>query len=465
MTESSQSGSEPSDTLEDLSGFVHELAFDDIPAPVVEREKWHLLDTLGCMLYGTTRPWVQKVERALSILGEQGAATVPGSGARLPAARAALVGGTAAHSMDFDDHCQEAGVHAGSATVPTALAFAETHDRPVSGRELLTALTAGVEVGIRSGFGIGYGSVGEGWHIAGWTGAFAGAATTGTLLGLSPGPQGHALAVAGTQGCGLLGAQYGTDVKRFHMGKAAEAGYLGAFLADESFTGDTGIFAERYGSIGPTMSDDYDTDAVTADLGREYRLMDKLVFKPFPSVGQVHAPVDGLRTALEENDVDTDDVESVVVRTTSTVKDHVGWEYEPVDVMSAQANIQYAIATFLLDGSVDVDSYTESAIRRPEVLSRVSDVSVVVDEAIAEESFGAVVDVDTSQETYTTAVETPLGYPENPMTDDQLLEKFRKQASKPLDDDAVETIIDRVLDIEAEDDVSELLGLLSPSSQ
>lgn len=446
-------------TLDRLSTFVHDLNYDDIPMEVRKMEKRHVLDTLGCILYGSTTPWVGKVVRTLDRMGERGDASVLGTAQSVPPARAALINGTASHSMDFDDHCQEAGIHAGSATVPTALAAAEAADDPVDGREFLTSVTAGVEVGIRSGFGVGYGSVGRGWHIAGWTGAFAGAATTGKLFDLDHSRQCHALAVAGTQGCGLLGAQYGAEVKRFHMGKAAEAGYLGAALARESFTGDTEIFQERYGAIGPTMSDDYDIDAVVDGIGERYRLLDKLALKPFPSVGQVHAAVDATRSILASEGIDSSEVSSVRVRVTPTVKDHVGWEYEPTDVMSAQANIQYAIATLLVEGRVTVDAYAPEVIGRNAVLSRVEDVVIVDDDSLDEETFGSVVELTTGGKTHSHAVDTPRGYPENPLSIAEIEAKFRDQAEIALPTDSVDRIIGMVDDLERVEDVGEIVRL------
>lgn len=440
-------------SLERLAEYIYDLQYDDIPSEVLNRERAHILDTLGCILYGSTTPWVQKVIGTFDRLDETGTVSVLGTDAGVPPARAALVNGTASHSMDYDDHAQEAGIHAGSATVPTALAVAESLDRPIDGQEFLTAVTAGVEVGIRSGFGIGYGSVSRGWHIAGWTGAFAAATTVGKLFELPKDQLAHALAVAGTQGSGLLGAQYGAEVKRFHMGKAAEAGYVAAGLAREGFTGDTKIFQDRYGAIGRTMSDDYNIEEITAGLGSRYRIMDKLSLKPFPSVGQIHAPVDAIRGILEGEQIEPQEVENVVIYSTPTVKDHVGWEYEPTDVMSAQANIQYAVATLLVDGEVTIDAYTEEAIRRPEVLDRIEDISVVADDSLEATTFGSVVEVTTDDGTYENAVDTPRGYPEKFLSTDEIRAKFRNQAMKAVPEEDVDVLIDIISDIKSIDDI------------
>lgn len=451
----------------ELASYLSELTYDDLPAEVADVERWHVLDTLGCVLYGSTTPWVRKVVAALESMGESGDASVVGTDASFSPARATLVNGTASHSMDFDDYCQDAGVHAGSATVTSALSYAETADEPVSGREFLAAVAAGVETSIRTGYGIGRGSLLRGWHIAGWTGAFGAAATTAVLAGLSQEHAGHSLALAGTQGAGLMGAAYGSEVKRFHMGKAAESGYLGTVLAEQDFTGDTHIFEERWGSIGTTMSEDYDPDAVTEELGRCYHLLDKLSFKPYPSVGQVHPAADAVYDLLTEHDLDGDDVAGVTLRLTQAAKEKSGWPFEPRDVMSAQANMQYAVGALLVDGELTIESYTPEAIRRPAVLDAIEDrLELVVDDSldVGDPSFArynTVAEVTTTDgNRYTAEMSIPRGFPQNPMTDEELTEKFRRQAAYVLDEDAIDACLDFVLSIEEQDDVARLVDVV-----
>lgn len=458
------------DTTMRLAEYLADLSYSDVPAEVIDRERWHFLDTLGCILYGVTTPWTQKLQRALGAIGEldHGSATILGTATATPPARAALINGMASHSMDYDDYCQDAGVHAGSAVVPCALAYSQAADEPCSGRDLLTALSAGVEVGVRSGYGIGRGSLFQGFHIAGWTGSFAGAATTSYLAGLSRDQTANAIAIAGTQGAGLMGAAFGAEVKRFHMGKAAESGFLAAALARESFTGDTRIFQERWGAIGPTMSDDYDIDAVTANLGRTYELLDKLSFKPYPSVGQTHPAITALSELIETNHLDGAEVSSIRVKTTPNAKEKSGWEFEPIGVMSAQSNIQYALATLLVDGAITLDAYTEDAIRRPEILERIDDITIAVDDALSDESGGfnarynTIVEVDTATgDRYSNQVSLPKGFPDNPMSEDELIAKFTDQASRVLPQDTVEQTIAMVRDLENIDDISELIDPLT----
>ena len=457
------------ETTGQLAGYLADLTYDDLPQEAVELEKRHLLDTLGCILYGTTTPWVRKVVDALEANEEtgHGSVSVPTTGIKLPPARAALVNGTASHSMDYDDYCQDAGVHAGSAIVPATLSYVQSTDRTVSGKDAITALTGGVEVAVRSGYGIGRGSLFDGWHIAGWTDAFGGAATAGLLMGLDREKMAHSLALAGTQGAGLMGAAYGAEVKRFHMGKAAESGYLGAMLAEQSFTGDTKIFTERWGGIGQTMSDDYDIPAVTEGLGDTYEFLSKLTFKPFPSVGQTHPPATAIRLIVEENGLDTDEITNVRVRVTETAKEKAGWDFEPEGVMSAQGNMQYAIGTYLVDGEIRIDAYTEEAIRRPAVLKRIENIEIipdpdlVADDASFNSRYKTTVEADTVDgSTYSATVSQPPGFPENPMSDEELIEKFTEQAEYVLDDEDIDAIVNFVLNVEDQDDFAELFEYL-----
>ncbi|MFB6312071.1 MAG: MmgE/PrpD family protein [Salinirussus sp.] len=452
-----------------LAEYLSKVTFADLPDEVIERARWHLLDTLGCIAYGLETPWVGAVVDALGDLGEigHGPASIPTTGIAVSPARATLVGGTAAHAMDFDDYCQDAGVHAGSAVLPAIFARAETRDEPVDGRAALTAMAAATEVGIRTGYGIGRGSLARGWHIAGWTGAVAGAAAASVLGGLDRETTAHAIAIAATQGAGLMGATYGASVKRFHMGKAAESGYLGAILADNGLTGDTKLFKDRWGSISTTMAADGDPGAVTDALGERYTLLETLTLKPYPSVGQTHPAITGVESILTETEINGEDVDTVEVHVTDAAKDKSGWEYEPTGVMAAQSNIQYAIATLLLEGRLSVHDYTDEAIRRPAVLDRVDDITVRADDALVTDAsdynarYATRVIVQTRDgDRHERRISVPKGFPENPLSPSQLEAKFRDQAGAVLDSSAVETAIDRVADLEACTDVTDLLTIL-----
>lgn len=149
------------------------------------------------------------------------------------------------------------------------------------------------------------------------------------------------------------------------------------------------------------------------------------------------------------------------IQTTRTVKDHVGWGDEPTDGMAAQANVRYA-AILLVVGRLTVEIFTAKAIDRPAVLERIGDVAVVVDEGLAYETLGTIAEVEAGGERHERAVETPLGYPENPLPKTTLEAKFRRQAGHVLDAAAVDRTIELVDDLQALDDVTAMHGVLVP---
>lgn len=449
---------------EALAAYACSVEYADLPEDVKALEKDHIVDTIGCILYGSTTPWVNKVIRGLGTIEDTGDSVVFGQDTTLSPASTVLVNGMASHSMDYDDTCRP-GVHAGSATIPSACATVRRLDRAVPGEEFLTAITAGVEIGIRSGLGIGRNCVERGFHIAGWSGTFAAAATTGILEGLTQEEMAHALAIAGTQGAGLMGAQYGAEVKRYHMGRAAQSGYLATHFAREGLTGDQRIFGDRYGSIGRTLSGEgqYETDAVIAEIGDEYRMIDSMHLKPFPSIISIHAPVAGVRDILREHDLDPATVQAVTVWTSRASKEHVGWDYEPTGVMSAQGNIQYGIASLLEDGELTINAYTPEAIRRDSVVDRTKSIEILVDETAGEDgSWASKVELTTTDgETYSTIVNAPPGSPNNRFSQDELEGKFRTQATAALPEEKTEKLLEYIRDLEDQSDVSDMFSLVT----
>ncbi len=462
------------DVNTELSSFIVDLSFDTLPSEIVQTEKLHVLDTVGCMIYGTTTPWVSQFIAGIRATEHTGDSTVVGQAEGVTPRSAVMLNGAAAHSMDYDDYCLDGGIHAGASTVPPALALADNIG--LSGEDVLTAITAGVETGIRVGIGIGrQGGIKKGFHIGGWTGSAAAAATTGKLLGLSVSEMSNALAISLSLGAGLLGAARGANIKRFHMGRAAESGYLAAHLAQHSVAGDTEIWERTYGSLYALAGEGFNPAGVIADLGTQYRITDTLCFKPFPSIGTIHPSVTALAELLREHEIEREEVDHIRVFVTENVKEKVGRDYEPIDVMSAQGSLKYALAGYLEDGELSIHDYTEAAINRESVITRTQDIEVVVDESLGEKGAFELLDdspykrsrrvrivVSTRDgQSYERTGKVPKGWPENPLTEEEILEKFRNLAQPVFEPGDVSRIEDTVLSLEEAENMTALLDDLS----
>ncbi len=134
----------------DLATFSSQIEYDDLPAVVVERIKLSVLDSLGCVLFGNSLRWTERVLDMVRFEGGMAVASVFGTDVRTSISQAVLVNSTGGHAFELDDIHKESIVHAGSIAVPVALAFSEGR-RPMDGRELIASIVAGYEIGTRVG--------------------------------------------------------------------------------------------------------------------------------------------------------------------------------------------------------------------------------------------------------------------------------------------------------------------------
>ena len=165
----------------DLAAFAAGLKFEDIPPEAIERIKYCALDSIGCCLFGVTLPWTRHVQAMAEAEGAKPVASIYGSGRRTSIAQAVLVNSTAGHAFELDDIHKESIVHPGSLATPVALAYAEAAGG-ASGRDVITGMIAGYEVGTRVGNAATMSLFLRGFHPQGTSGAFVAAATAGRMV-------------------------------------------------------------------------------------------------------------------------------------------------------------------------------------------------------------------------------------------------------------------------------------------
>jgi aconitate decarboxylase len=363
-----------------LAEFVSRLSLADIPNAVREHAKLDILDTLGCALFGQSLPIAKTLEAAFHPGDDNGAAAVWGSAWRTSPATAAFVNGTLVHSYELDDLHHVAILHPGGTTLPAITAVAEIQTR-VTGADLLVAHVAGLEASSRVGLAVGVPLLTRGWHNNGVLGVFGAASGAARLLNLSP-PQAHnAIGIAGSLASGLMAAQYGAMIKRGHAGNAAQVGVRAGLLAQRDFTGIEAIFEEPYGGFLSTFADDYIIDEIDKDLGTRWETVN-VGFKPFSSCGSTHSTVNTVLNLKKEHGFQARDVKNVRVDASTATRDHVGWQYVPDQVITAQMNLAYASSVALIDGECFVDQFAADRLRDPRILDLASRFEVYADPEI-----------------------------------------------------------------------------------
>lgn len=448
-----------------LATFAAELRYEDLPAVVVDRMKTSLLDSIGCCLYGMTLPWTQRVLAMVEAEGARPVAALFGTGQRTSVAGAALVNGTAGHAFELDDIHKESIVHAGSIALPVAAAFAEAAGTPCDGRRLLTALACGYEIGTRVGNAATMSLFFRGFHPQGTSGVFVAAATAGWMLGLDAGQMQHALGIVGSQAGGLMAAQEGAMVKRFHAGRAAQSGVYSAQLAQRGFTGISDVLEAPYGGYLSSYSDKPDAARLTEGLGQDWETA-KVGYKPHASVTSIHAAMDALRQLMDTHGLAASDIASVDVGVSHMTYVHCAWEYRAQGVTAAQMNLSYGLAVIALDGVAFVAQYDESRLSDPRILDFISRIQAREDAGI--DAMGpafrhaARIGVRTHDgRSLHNEILHRRGSPENPLSAAEVERKFRAVVAGCLSAADIDRTVALVARIEQLDDVAPLLALLA----
>ena len=451
-----------------VAQFVAGLAYDDIPEAVRQRIKLLILDSLGCGLYGVDLEWTQIILKTLqSVDRTEDGCRVWGTDQRLSAPHAALINGTMIQGFELDDVHRRGVLHVGAVTLPALIAVAELKGG-MTGRDLLAAAVAGYEIGPRVGICMGQEHIGQGWHSGATLGVFSAAAGAARGLNLSPEQTIHALGVAGTQSAGLMAAQYGAMVKRMHAGRSSQSGLYGALLAANGFTGIVDVLESEYGGFCSTFSrsqDRFDLEELTKGLGQDWETM-RISLKFYSCVGSNHTTLDAIRTMQERHPFGADDVERIVVHGSQVTVDHVGWKYKPEGLTSAQLNLPFCVATYMLEGDCFVEQFTEDCVADPDRMAYSERIETQHDPEITAKGWTARhevwVEVFLRDGTHLEErCEAPRGSERSFASAADVAAKFEKLARHTLPDDRVAALRDAILNLEDLGDATEIPKLLA----
>jgi 2-methylcitrate dehydratase PrpD len=413
-----------------LSEFVADLQFEDLPRDVVERIKLLVLDTIGAGLLGAGMPWSVRMRKTVQDMEAPGDGSIWGTHLRFSAPTAALVNGTAVHGFEIDD--VGAGGHNGSVTLTSILPLAQ-HRGGISGKEVITATTAGIEVASRVGKCVGgIPHTGMGFHGPGLMGTFASAGSSMKALRLSADQCVDTLGHAGQQAASLMFTHHGGMGKRMLAGQAARAGVFGALLAANGYTNAPNVFEAEYGGFpaahtGNRRPPAYDLTELTKGLGTEWQSRG-VNFKMWACRVPNHATLEAIRGLRKQHDIAADDIDSVEIRLGKGSYQNVGWAYTPTTITSAQLNLYYVASLMLLENDVFVDQFTGGKISSPRVLDMISRVHVMHDPGMDEYGYsGTPVKISMRNGTvYETVGHVRGSGGDDPITQADVMTKFRK---------------------------------------
>jgi 2-methylcitrate dehydratase PrpD len=414
-----------------LADAMARASFDDLPPRVIADTQRSVLDWLGSALAGSVEPPARMVQQVVRGFGTCDEATVFGSG-HSSAAGAALANGVASHILEFDDVHKGSTLHPAAPIIPAALAVAEREH--ADGRAFLLAVAVGYEAALRIGEAVGINHY-RFWHPTGTAATFGAAMASGSLLRLDSRRMLDALGSAGTQAAGLW--EFNADgamSKHLHPGKAAFNGILAADLAKTGFTGASRILEGERGFFRAT-SVDSDPTRITSGLGAHWKISENC-YKLHSCCGHTHTAIDaaiGLRTRLTQVDRTIDAVKECQVETYGPGFEIVK-ETNPRTPFQAKFSLAYVTAAALLEGRVGLeqfspDRFSDAGVIEARIASLLPRIHAKVTEdltAMYPAAWPARIHIilkDGSE--LSGGVDYPRGNPENPVSTEELEDKFR----------------------------------------
>jgi 2-methylcitrate dehydratase PrpD len=419
------SGTQPTRRLAEFSA---SLRFEQLPAEVIGKAKLCILDTLGCCIFGASLPPVQKLADVAEAEQCAPQSAVFGIPFRTSPALAALVNGTSAHAFQLDEIHIESTLHPGSLALPAAFALAE-NDPTVSGRDLIAAMVAAYEVGIRVGLAAKGGMFKTGFHNQGTTGVFIAAAAAAHVHRLNADQTQQALGIAGSQAAGLMAVQDGAMTKSFHSGRAAQSGVYAAELARRGYTGIPDVLEAPYGAFFSSFVDDWSEPALTAELGARWETL-RVGFKPAPASNGSITAMTSIDKIMRVNNLVATDIEKITAFVSDNTLHHCGWPYTPdriQSILSAQMNLRYGLAVMALERQSGVEQFAESKIRDPQIMKFIDCIDVAHEPRFEDGRYRVACRLVVrckDGNAYETMTLFRPGSPEDPMTADQLMDKF-----------------------------------------
>ncbi len=447
-----------------------EFKYDALPAEVIDAVKKQILDYIGVALGGACQTGAVEVRELTEEIGGAPQSMVFGTGTMVPAMNAAQVNATCGHCLDFDDVHEEAVMHPGVITVPTAFAMAD-YVKGLSGKELIAAVAIGGDMISRLGLATRPGeNIHQfGWHFTTLNGFVTSAAVAARILGLDEEKTLNAMGIGYHQACGNGQAvKDGVHTKRLGPGFAVRGGIYAALLAKKGITGAHNIFEGVNGFYKIYHDGHYSREILTSELGTRWESLN-ISIKPYPCCRGVHPTIDCALRLRNEYGVTSENLERLVIAVGEGPMGLLGAPLEvkahPRNVVDSQFSLAWGASVAISRGHPGLNDYTEEAIRSDDILSVSSRIEMELDTSLNSTGLEPVrmtacLKDGTKHTVYT---DTATGSPERPISFEQSEVKFRglvEGAARRISKVNADKIVSMVKGLENIDDIRDLIRLL-----
>ena len=437
---------------EQLSEYILSTSYADIPDEVKRYAKLCLFDWLGVTLGALNEEIAPILIGCVEEMGGKSQATIIGKGIKTNVLFAALVNGSISHALDYDDTIAGSFIHPSVCLAPAVMAVGE--HLKISGKELITAFSIGFEIASRLGAAAGVSHYKHGWHATSTMGRFGAVAGTAKLLNLKLAEIINAFGVAGTQISGLREV-FGTMCKPFNAGKAAMDGVLSVYLAKRGFDSSKRIFEGKYG-IGRVFAPKADANKLLDGLGTEYQITG-VAFKRYASALATHSTIEAIKEIKEKEHLTAQDVLKIDIELGKLPLSVID-NKEPKRVLEAKFSIYHCAALAFIKGSAGHHMFTKEKLNDPELADFRKKVKTELNPDFSK--FETKVRITTTDGShFERYIPKPKGSPENPMTFEEMKDKFKGLVYPVLSEEKARQIFYKIQDLEELVDISELIAL------
>jgi 2-methylcitrate dehydratase PrpD len=439
-----------STTAFQLAEFICGLNSADIPTSAIDMAKRCVLDALGAAIAGFQAPAAESMRRFGSTFFPVGPATIWFTDQHASPAGAAMINSAAACAQDLDDGHRQAGGHPGASIIPASLASAEAVG--ADGKRFLSAVSIGYEIGVRISAARDMKAI-DTYSTGRWC-SYGTAAAGGWLRGLSPGHLAQALAISGIFTPLQSASAYS---KMEHHTKEG--------IPWATLTGLAALDMAKSGYSGPLdildHGDHFDAGRILSKLGDSWAI-EQTYFKPHSCCRWLHAPIECLIDLMNGHHLSAAQILSVEVHTFQRaldIKNHI----RPNSIEGAQYSIPFCLSVVAHEGADALLPFNACLLNRYDLSNWAERVSLYLD-GEAEKLFPALTKarlvLQTAQGRLEQTVYHPFGDPANPMSIDDLEQKFRRLAKLSLSDERVSAMFDGVAGL-ADAELGPLLNAIS----
>ena len=447
-----------------MADFTLGLRYEDIPASAVKEAKRFLLDSVGCALAAVRNEDMAAMYRFTEKLGGVAESTLIGTGARTNAPNAALMNSLLVRALDYNDIYWEQDPSHPSDIIFGAVSPAEALGR--DGRETLVAILIAYELEMRWCLACFPGVREVGWHHATLT-QFVSPFVAGRIYGLDADQLVAAAGIAGSSHFTLGGVVAGhlTNMKNTADPLATQAGVLAAMMAREGYGGPVEVIEGKEGFQHVIHNVELKPEILLDGLGTTFLITD-CGYKAFPTEALTHQPMSAVQTIMSGNHLDAEQVAKIHIRTTTRGADILSdpSKYDPQTKETADHSLPYCLAAVAADGGVYPNSFEQDKLFDPRIRRLLGLIEVVADDGIDAMFPGtkrAVATIETTDgRRFTATVDHAKGSPRNPLSDDELIAKFRANASGVMSAARQDEIVVATWDFDGLSDVGAYMRLL-----